>query len=246
MIASQEIAPRLPLLRRYARAISGSAQTGDALVTAVLECVLADPAVLEGSGSVRAKLHRLLIRIVGAGPPSTLARQALLLQALEGFSAPDAAFILDVDAVGLAGLVEQAGHDLCREPSAHALIIHRDPLIALDLQGILESLGHHVAGVARTRAEAMKIAAVRQPDLIMTNTILADGSGIEVADELLRTNTAALVIVTGLPERFLTGSRPEPTFLIAAPFQPSAVAAIVSQGLFFARQVDAQPISGLR
>ena len=38
------------------------------------------------------------------------------------------------------------------------------------------------------------------------------------------------------PERFLTGERPEPAFLIAKPFQPATVSAIISQALFFERK----------
>ncbi|MGB8550434.1 MAG: response regulator, partial [Xanthobacteraceae bacterium] len=37
------------------------------------------------------------------------------------------------------------------------------------------------------------------------------------------------------PERFLTGERPEPAFLISKPFQPAMVSAIASQALFFER-----------
>jgi len=37
------------------------------------------------------------------------------------------------------------------------------------------------------------------------------------------------------PERFLTGERPEPAFLISKPFQPAMVSAVASQALFFQR-----------
>ena len=37
-------------------------------------------------------------------------------------------------------------------------------------------------------------------------------------------------------ERFLTGERPEPAFLIAKPFQPATVSAVASQALFFERK----------
>jgi hypothetical protein len=36
-------------------------------------------------------------------------------------------------------------------------------------------------------------------------------------------------------ERFLTGERPEPAFLISKPFQPAMVSAVASQALFFQR-----------
>ena len=40
---SQEIAPHLPYLRRYARALTGSQTSGDAHVTACLEAIVAEP-----------------------------------------------------------------------------------------------------------------------------------------------------------------------------------------------------------
>ena len=45
-----------------------------------------------------------------------------------------------------------------------------------------------------------------------------------------------MIFITAYPERFLTGERPEPAFLIAKPFQPSTVSAVISQALFFERK----------
>jgi hypothetical protein len=54
-------------------------------------------------------------------------------------------------------------------------------------------------------------------------------------NELLRSFETPVIFITAYPERFLTGERPEPAFLIAKPFQPSAVSAVISQALFFER-----------
>ena len=56
---SQEIAPHLPYLRRYARALTGSQQSGDAHVTACLDAVVADPAMLDLSTARKIGLYRL-------------------------------------------------------------------------------------------------------------------------------------------------------------------------------------------
>jgi hypothetical protein len=42
-----------------------------------------------------------------------------------------------------------------------------------------------------------------------------------------------VIFVTAYPQRLLTGTRPEPTFLITKPFHPDNVKAIISQALFF-------------
>jgi hypothetical protein len=43
------------------------------------------------------------------------------------------------------------------------------------------------------------------------------------------------MVCRSYPKRFLTGERPEPSFVISKPFQPAMVSAIASQALFFAR-----------
>ena len=55
-------------------------------------------------------------------------------------------------------------------------------------------------------------------------------------DELLRTFEVPVIFITAYPERFLTGERPEPAFLIAKPFQLAVVSAVASQALFFGRK----------
>ena len=42
MSMGEELAPHLPFLRRYARALTGSQQSGDAYAMATLEAILAD------------------------------------------------------------------------------------------------------------------------------------------------------------------------------------------------------------
>ena len=63
-------------------------------------------------------------------------------------------------------------------------------------------------------------------------------------NELLRTFEVPVIFITAYPERFLTGERPEPAFLIAKPFQPAMVSAIASQALFFCAQRQAAQAAG--
>jgi CheY-like chemotaxis protein len=165
-----------------------------------------------------------------------LPRQAFLLVALERFSEADAASILDIDVVTLRDLVEEAGRELAAEIATDVLIIEDDTFIAMELETLVESLGHRVMGVARTHAEAVGLAKKKQPGLILADIQLADGSsGLEAVNELLGSFEVPVIFITAYPERFLTGERPEPAFLIAKPFQPSTVSAIASQALFFQR-----------
>jgi CheY-like chemotaxis protein len=114
------------------------------------------------------------------------------------------------------------------------MIIEDEPLIAMDLESLVEGLGHKVTGVARTRGEALTLAEQKRPGLILADIQLADGSsGLDAVNDLLETFEVPVIFITAYPERFLTGERPEPAFLIAKPFQPAHVSAVISQALFF-------------
>lgn len=257
MSTSQLVAQHLPFLRRYARALSGSQSAGDTYVTALLETLVADPSTLDRDVDPRVALYRLLTRLWDSvslnsevdpvSPPiqgerrlghiTPVVRQAFLLVSLEGFNEEDAAAVLDIDVPTLRHLVEDAGRELAAEIATDVLIIEDEPFIALDLEGLVEGLGHRVTGIARTHTEAVNLARRKAPGLILADIQLADGSsGLDAVNELIENVEVPVIFITAYPERFLTGIRPEPAFLIAKPFQPSTVAAVISQALFFERK----------
>jgi DNA-directed RNA polymerase specialized sigma24 family protein len=253
---SKLVAEYLPLMRRYARALAGRQSAGDAYVAAALEAILADPGTLATVKRPRAALYKVLTRIwnsvdlneesESADVPlpverrlarlTSLPRQAFLLVSLEGFSEDAAAEILDIDVPALRDLVKEAGRELAAEIATDVLIIEDEALIAMDLENLVQDLGHRVIGVARTHSKAIAIAKAHPPGLILADIHLADNSsGLDAVNELLRSFQVPVIFITAYPERFLTGERPEPAFLIAKPFQPSAVSAVISQALFFER-----------
>lgn len=257
MSTSQAVLQHLPFLRRYARALTGNQASGDAYVAATLESLIASPRVLESSANQRVALYRLFTKIwnsvelndeielaePNAPPQQHLAqvtprpRQAFLLVALEGFSEEDAAQILECDLPTLRGLVEESGRELAAEIATDVLIIEDEAFIAMDIEALVESLGHRVIGVARTHAEAVALARRKTPGLILADIQLADGSsGLDAVNELLNSFEVPVIFITAYPERFLTGARPEPAFLIAKPFQLAVVSAVASQALFFGRK----------
>ena len=257
MSTSQAVAQHLPYLRRYARALSGSQAAGDGYVAETLEAVVQDPSVLDTGASTRIALYRLFTKIWNSvplnGQPSAgaearqpverhlaqiapMPRQAFLLVALEGLSEDDAAKVLDVDVPRLRTLVEESGRELAAEIATDVLIIEDETFIALDLEALVESLGHRVLGVARTHREAVALAKAKRPGIILADIQLADGSsGLDAVNEMLNSFQVPVIFITAYPERFLTGERPEPAFLIAKPFQPATVSAVLSQALFFER-----------
>jgi DNA-directed RNA polymerase specialized sigma24 family protein len=253
---SQEIAPHLPYLRRYARALTASQASGDAHVTACLEAILADPSIFDRRAGVKVGLYRLFHRlqqgleIEPAGedaPPAServaserLAaltperRQILLLTTLEGFRPAEAAVIADRSEAEVQALVAEALSEIDRQIATRVLIIEDEPLISLDLAEIVESLGHEVTTIARTASQAVKAAGREEPGLVLADIQLADGSsGLDAVRDILGMLEVPVIFITSFPERLLTGKRPEPTFLITKPYDPDAVKATISQALFF-------------
>ncbi|CAN5219182.1 response regulator [soil metagenome] len=261
MSRSQLVAEHLPLLRRYARALTGNQASGDAYVAAMLEALLQDPTLLDEKLGPRVGLFRLFTKIwnsvslndtadKGPAVPSEQrlssltppARQAFLLLSLEGFSEDEVAYILDTEVPKVRELADSAGRELAAEIATDVLIIEDETFIAMDLESLVKNLGHNVIGVARTHTDAISLAKSKRPGLILADIQLADGSsGLDAVNELLKTFEVPVVFITAYPERFLTGERPEPAFLISKPFQPAMVSAVASQALFFQRNSRGRP-----
>jgi DNA-directed RNA polymerase specialized sigma24 family protein len=256
MPLAASIAPHLPNLRRFARLLAGSQRAGDAAVARVLEAIVADPSLfpdlpprlglyqsflnaftarLEDPGAQADEIGTTAARSLAALPAQ--ARQAFLLVSVEDFERSEAAQILEVSERRVEELLRQANSEIGRQIATDVLIIEDEPLIAAELTRMLQDLGHRVTSVARTHAEAIEAAARDKPGLVLADIRLADGSsGLDAVNDLLGSFTVPVVFVTAFPEKLMTGQRPEPTFLIAKPFQEDAVKAIVSQVLFFDQQ----------
>ena len=186
-------------------------------------------------------LHRLLSE-QRLSSLTALARQAFLLLSLEGFSEDEVAHILDTDVTHVRELADTAGRELAAEIATDVLIIEDETFIAMDLESLVKNLGHNVIGVARTHTDAIALAKSKRPGLILADIQLADGSsGLDAVNELLKSFEVPVVFITAYPERFLTGERPEPAFLISKPFQPAMVSAVASQALFFQRNSKSRP-----
>ena len=161
-------------------------------------------------------------------------RQALLLTTMEGFSDADTGLVMGIETEKVRELVAEAIGEIDRQTHTRVLIIEDEPMISMDLAGIVQELGHEVAAVARTRDEAVDAASAEQPGLVLADIQLADGSsGIDAVRDILAGFSVPVIFITAFPQRLLTGERPEPTFLLTKPFDPRTVKAAISQALFF-------------
>lgn len=116
MTLSTRIAPHLPYLRRYSRALTGTQTSGDAYVAAVLEAIIADISIFPDTSNDRVALYKLYTTLFGSSAvqipePSSpyawekratinlskvspVARQAFILASVENFRLPEIAEIL--------------------------------------------------------------------------------------------------------------------------------------------------------
>ena len=254
----ERLAPHLPYVRRYARALTGDQPAGDAYVRASLQALADGEAQLPAHLTPRVALYHVF-HVIWGGTGAKLesegadtlgaeaddasrrlmritprSRQAFLLTSLEGFSPAEAGQILGTSPGEIERLIGEAQRELDAELATRVLIIEDEPVIASDIEALVRELGHDVLDVAATRAEAVEAVARETPGLVLADIQLADGSsGIDAVKDILGRYDVPVIFITAFPERLLTGERPEPTFLITKPFQPETVKAAIGQALFF-------------
>jgi CheY-like chemotaxis protein len=250
-----DIAAKLPYLRRYARALTGNQATGDEYVRTCLEVIVRDRHQMAENVDAQTELFRLFHKVYASADPAMagaprpaaagsepalrtvmalppIERQVLLLSALERYSFSDVAYILDVAEETVRDLFNRAQESMMSLAAARVLIIEDEPVIALELKSIVESLGHTVVGTADREKEAVAIADRSSPNLVLADIQLrGEDSGIEAVRHILERHAVPVIFITAYPERLLTGKGVEPTFIISKPYDPSMVRAAVSQAL---------------
>lgn len=246
------ISGELPYLRRYARALLGTRDAGDAAVEAMLETKMLvllnegrtlsqrkhlfralDETIMEelSTGKLNQEVVKILRRM------TTDERRAVMLTAVEGFSVFETAEILCTSTQFVEQALMDAEVSLKSALATSVLIIEDEMLIADMLSSIVQEAGHTVLGIAATHQRAINLASNRDFGLILADVALADGSsGADAAMEILATmpRSVPVIFITAYPKRLLTGKDTEPAFLITKPFQARQVRAMVEQAVMAA------------
>ncbi|RAI55932.1 PhyR family response regulator anti-anti-sigma factor [Roseicella frigidaeris] len=243
----------LPYARRYARALTGSQQRGDEVVAEALRQVLATlGASLAADAEARVALYGAIgDRVRGAesesgqgagqgggqaaeggAEMSLLQRMLLLLTALEEQPLTAAAAACRILPAAAELELRLARDSLRTGVATRVLIIEDEPIIALDIQELVERCGHSVVGIAATEAEAVALAEAERPGLVLADINLgAGGDGANAVARILKHLTAPVIFVTAYPERLLTGEALEPAFVITKPFDPTTLAVATFQAV---------------
>ena len=234
----EDLLRALPYARRYARALAGGQQPGDALVTEAVRLLLSE----DGDDVIDARLALYKAVTERAGDDgghaargdalTGLQRKLLLLTSLEEVPLAKAAPLLGLEEVEAQEMLAAARDRLRMAAAADVLIIEDEPIIAMDIEELVASCGHRVVGVAATEADAVAIAARCRPGLILADINLgAGGDGTSAVSRILRTHYAPVIFVTAYPERLLTGDALEPAFVITKPFEPLTLAIATYQAV---------------
>ena len=244
----------LPFLRRFGRALLGRQADADRLVAAALGSIGEKHEPWAPADSRRVLYRALIDTYWTAARKSagqlevTLADEdivatrirnlpseagvALLLATLEGFAAPDIAFIMRLDLAGAEAKLREAHLALDRQAASDVLIIEDEPVIAMDIASIVRQAGHRVLGIAATQDQAVAMAKRQRPDLVLADIQLADdSSGIRAVDAILANGSLPVVFITAYPERLLEIERAEPSLLITKPFSEHLLNVAIAQAL---------------
>ncbi len=242
----EDLIRALPYARRYARALSGSQPRGDNLVAESLKEILEDD---EQETNAQFSLYRSVTRrfekSAAASSPfaigrlSPTQRQLLLLTSLEELPIAAAASVLGIAAPEAEAQLLDARNHLRAGAATDVLIIEDEPIIAMDIEELVQSCGHNVVGVASTEAEAVEIAERTRPGLILADINLGSGGdGTTAVSRIMRHHYAPVIFVTAYPERLLTGEALEPAFVITKPFEPMTLAIATYQAVTGGVQLD--------
>ena len=260
MTISQEISAYIPYLRRFSRALTGTQAGGDAYVLATLEAIVADPAEFSKCAEPKTALYRLFLKVWGSVPindhvdPASFTsdeagaqrhleaitlrpRIAFLLSSLEGFDTTEVANALDCTEDEAVGLIDAAGKEIANQIRTDVLIIEDNPSLRSIFKTSSRNKGTASPMPRGTHREAVDAVRREPPGLILADIQLADGSsGLEAVNQILESFSVPVIFITAYPERFLTGTPPEPAFLITKPFKTESLKALISQALFFDRK----------
>lgn len=109
------------------------------------------------------------------------------------------------------------------------LIIEDDELIAEVLADMVEMMGHSVAGIAETEKKAVALAAQTQPDFLICDVTLEEGSGIDAARAICATRPVPHIFASGDIAR-VKAVNPQ-AIVLEKPFKQNDVAKAIEEAV---------------
>ncbi|SMH59051.1 PhyR family response regulator anti-anti-sigma factor [Azospirillum agricola] len=257
----RELYDHLPPLRRYARALTGAVEAGDALATRCVEVVVMAPTRfgLDRGEGARLPLYALLhllfdqsaIQSAAARPAvsphpieralATLPeceRRLYLLVTLEELSLAEAAQILNLAPLEAIGRLKDARERVRLAMTQRVLVVEDNALQAMEIGEVVADMGHVVCGTAVNEREALSLLRAENPTLALVDVRLADGgSGVEIARHLRRTRSLRTIFITAFDGDLEELDACHLGQIVRKPFTNEAIRAAISRAVFMPRPV---------
>ena len=229
------ITPQLPSLRRYARFLCGSQAEADQLIGGTLERLAEHGWTGKTRDRARrdlfAAFHELWIPVDSAFATDVTGqldeivsklepydRAVYLLVCFEDFTPREAADFLTTSEQDVHARLSRMKSAYMPTAARRVLIVEDEALTAMQLEQIVAALGHEVVGPTVTRAEAVRVALARAPDLILSDIELEDrSSGIDTVQEIRRSIDVPVVFITAHSRRLMDRMLTDDTWLVKKP-----------------------------
>lgn len=101
---------------------------------------------------------------------------------------------------------------------AQVLIMEDEPLVALELQILVEDMGHQVCAVVDTEADAVREADATLPDLVIADIQLRQGNGVRAMERIAGRREVPVIFVSG-NHTFTPNPQIRTACFIAKPFR---------------------------
>ena len=116
--------------------------------------------------------------------------------------------------------------DMGQQTPPRVLIVEDNPLIAMDLEDILEGFGCQVVGPISTLKETLKRLEEEQIDVAVVDYLLEDGNSGPIA-ETLNERSIPFALCTGAGEGEISSLFPH-TPILSKPYNPDDVSLVVN------------------
>ncbi|MBI4725314.1 MAG: response regulator [Rhodomicrobium sp.] len=203
--------------------VSGRAVSRLDLYRKVNETAQACSRLTNVTAAVGSGLHARFLRLPAEQ------RQIAVLHSVVGLPCGDIASIMSMNEDAVRHAYAQSLLALRNKPMA-VLIIEDEALIARELQEIVISLGLAVAGTAKNRAEALRIAGLSKPKLILADYKLRGDTGVEVVRAIRESIDTNVIYVTAHPDA-VAAARETGDIVIPKPFNVRTVECAVQTHL---------------
>lgn len=249
-MARVELRPHLPAALRYARALTRSRDEGEALVAMALRSLLDGRMALDWTLALPGALFELVHRHwvpfdeprpadsseenrlhAALSPIEPWDRAVLLLVRFEEMPTGEAARILHITEAEVRRRITVAERRLLRQPLPRVLIIEAEPDSAGELQEIVVDLGCEVVGPIGSSSQALTLAAVEKPDLIVSGTCGDATMVLDAVAAIRRGREIPVVLVTGTPARLRRQQLDGRIYVAGKPLDRAVLAPMLEQAL---------------